>query len=265
MTLPLLGVGPTRTGGGALDPNTISGLTLYLDANDLTTLWQTEDTSTPVAASGDSVGRWLDKSTNGYVCSQSTANERPTWRNDQTGANGRGVIVTPSASGAGSDYLSGNFNSAALPGAVQETIFAVFRTVGPTGSTESIFSDGSGFQFLRWSGATQLRARIWNGTQAQSEANITAAGSTPYIACIRRDSQPHLFLSLNGGTESDVASAGNINLGTVIFATPSAQAALKHNGWIGHILTWNRNLSASERNQVGRWLAGLYGITWTDQ
>jgi hypothetical protein len=43
-------------------PNTISGCTLWLDGQDLTTLWQNTAASTPVTAVGQSVNYWTDKS-----------------------------------------------------------------------------------------------------------------------------------------------------------------------------------------------------------
>ncbi|MGD9644302.1 MAG: hypothetical protein AB7U73_01230 [Pirellulales bacterium] len=265
--LPTSGAGPSASGGGPppFVPSDLSGLTLYLDANDLATLWQTNDTSTPVTTTGQDVGRWLDKAAGVKVLTQATANERPTWQTGQSGANGRGVIVTPSAAGAGSDWLGGSVAISTLYGTSQLTSFAVCRSATPNAS-RFIVADSVGGYFLGWNaGGTQLVARAWNGTQGQSEAAINASLDTTYIVCWRRDSQPHLFISLNGGAETDVASAGNLTLQTANIAIPTVQAGFKHQGWVGHFLSWSRDLSASERNQVGNWLAALYGLTWTNQ
>ena len=113
--------------------------------------------------------------------------------------------------------------------------------------------------------ATTLFLQLWNGTAGQSQLSLTAAAATTYIICVRRSSVPTLYASLNGGAETSVASAGILVFGADTQALPCVQASTKHDGWIGHWLTYNRDLTAGERNQIGQWLAGLYGLTWTNQ
>ncbi|MBX9790180.1 MAG: hypothetical protein K2Y37_14785 [Pirellulales bacterium] len=264
--LPTTGAGSANAAGvPPFAPGDLSGLTLYLDAHDLATLWQTNDTSQPVTTLGDAVGRWLDKSANAYVLSQATAGERATWRNDQTGANGRGTFVTPSGFGAGSKWLGSTIAYSSLYTAGAFTSYIVGRSVSPA-ATQCLIADDAGLFFHRWAGATSLTARAWNGTLGQSEVvQASIAGSTPYIFQTRRDTTPNLLISANGGTETSTASAGNVSFGTAKLTIPTAQAGSKHDGWLGHVLIYSRSLTASERNQVGQWLASLYGLTWTDQ
>jgi hypothetical protein len=58
-------------------PKTISGLQLWLDAADLSTLRQSSAGTTSVALVGDPIGYWADKSGNGRHATQATAGSRP--------------------------------------------------------------------------------------------------------------------------------------------------------------------------------------------
>lgn len=53
---------------------------LILDPSDLSTLFQDSAGTTPVAADGDPVGRWNDKSGNGHDFIQATSGSRPAYR-----------------------------------------------------------------------------------------------------------------------------------------------------------------------------------------
>jgi hypothetical protein len=53
---------------------------LWLDASDLTTLFQDSAGTIPVTTDGDPVGRWNDKSGNGRNFTQSSSSQRPTYR-----------------------------------------------------------------------------------------------------------------------------------------------------------------------------------------
>lgn len=66
-----------RQGLGGFDPRTIPGLNLWLDANDSSTLWQDAAGTTPAAANNDVIGKWDDKSGNGYHVVQATAGNKP--------------------------------------------------------------------------------------------------------------------------------------------------------------------------------------------
>jgi hypothetical protein len=63
----------------AFDPLTLSP-SLWLDLSDLTTLYQTNDTSTPVTADGQTVGYVADKSGNARHATQATAGSRPLYK-----------------------------------------------------------------------------------------------------------------------------------------------------------------------------------------
>ena len=72
------------SGVSLIDPGTMDPFAWY-DPSDLTTLFQTNDTSTPVTADGQTVGRISDKSGNGHHLTQSTAGARPTYNKTSGG------------------------------------------------------------------------------------------------------------------------------------------------------------------------------------
>lgn len=68
-TIPSLPSMPTVPGlgsdaVGSFSPDQISGLQMWFDASDASTLWQNEAGTTPSVADTDPVGRWSDKSSN---------------------------------------------------------------------------------------------------------------------------------------------------------------------------------------------------------
>lgn len=60
-----------------IDPRSIPGLTLWLDASDASTLFQDSAGTTPAIANGDPVGMWADKSGSGNHATVTVENKRP--------------------------------------------------------------------------------------------------------------------------------------------------------------------------------------------
>jgi hypothetical protein len=77
-------------GGGGFSPLSISGLALWLDASDASTLFQAHTGTTPAVADGDVVGYWGDKSGNGKNAIQSVAGSKPVLKLAQK--NGRNTV-----------------------------------------------------------------------------------------------------------------------------------------------------------------------------
>jgi hypothetical protein len=85
----------------------------WLDPSDITTMWQDSAGTTPVTTLGDPVGRMLDKSGNGYIFTQATAANRPTWNQDASGyyylnfdGTNDSLLSTASVNIAGSDKVT---------------------------------------------------------------------------------------------------------------------------------------------------------------
>ena len=61
-------------------PTSISGLAMWLDGADPSTLFTDTSATTAVTADGNSIAAWRDKSTNAYLFTQATAGSRPTYK-----------------------------------------------------------------------------------------------------------------------------------------------------------------------------------------
>jgi len=93
-----MGLGGVKPIGETFSPSDLSTLIGWWDATDITTLYQTEDTSTPVTTNGQSVGRIEDKSPEGNHLTQNTALSRPTYVTS-------GIGGKPSMTFDGGDFL----------------------------------------------------------------------------------------------------------------------------------------------------------------
>lgn len=78
------------------DPSALTGINLWLDAADASTLWKDTGATTPAAANTDQIALWQDKSGSGNHVTQGTAGNRPTLATAQF--NGRNVVKFTKAS-----------------------------------------------------------------------------------------------------------------------------------------------------------------------
>jgi hypothetical protein len=79
------------SGGDTWLPSELSGLKVWYDADDLDTLYQDSAKTTPVAADGDPIGCWGDKSGNGDDVTQGTTSAKPLYK---TGIkNGKAAVL----------------------------------------------------------------------------------------------------------------------------------------------------------------------------
>jgi hypothetical protein len=104
---PLYGqLSPLKLGGSVPVPKRISGLQLWLDASDASTLFDATSGGSIVTTDGNSVARWADKSGNNKHLTQATANARPILK---TGIkNGKSILRFDGANDTMSSVLSVN-------------------------------------------------------------------------------------------------------------------------------------------------------------
>jgi hypothetical protein len=80
----------------------------WLDASDLSTMWQDAAGTVPVTAHGDPIGRWTDKSGNGYVFTQATAGNRPLLNLDAFGKYSVNYVSTDTLTSTTTINMSGS-------------------------------------------------------------------------------------------------------------------------------------------------------------
>lgn len=237
---------------------------------------QLSDGTTAVTADADPVGYWADKSGNGYHATQSTTNNRPSYR---TGVrNGRSTLRW--------DGNNDSFRVASLPLDATISVFVVaqFAVAGTAGNaTGNLFIEhspnvntNSGWTFagsdnsplvVTRTAAPILRRAIsgatnWFGTSwGIAEGRIAAAANMVAAADYWR----------NGGLQSDGSEieGGGFATGTItsgrsvtadLFIGSRNQASVFSNGDHAEILIYNRPLSDAEHASVRRYLAAKWGI-----
>lgn len=110
-------LGGNRPGtGSAFVPTDLAGLRLWLDGDDIDTLYQDTLYTVPITANGQSVAAWQDKSGNAHHVIQANAANRPTYR---TAIQNNKPIIRFD----GNDYLA---RASAVSTATRGSLYAVF-------------------------------------------------------------------------------------------------------------------------------------------
>jgi len=245
-------------------PRSISGLALWLDASDSSTLFQNSDGTTPATASSDPVGYWADRSGNGRHVTQSVSGSRPTI--SATKQNGRNALAF---NGSSQSLSIASYNAEnGLPGLTRYVV-ASMSSAGPTlltrvynGGGDSIVSTVSGeLRFFAGASAysavtstnyglltsgTNIIGSVYDGT-----AGSVAAGIKPYY---------------NGAAIPPASTTGTLPA-TLPAGTPGFWIGSNigvNSFWPGRIIeyiSYSRALGNADRQRLERYLASKYGIT----
>ena len=212
-------------------PNTISGLSLWLDA---------ADNSTFSFSSGSNVSQWRDKSgnSNNFVSSGS-----PTYSNNAVVFNGNNIFTQ-----SNSQYIiSGNYYTIFT---VQQApnvsgLGTVYRTYINSAGAQLWFRYLNGFQ---WN-VTASSGYIYDGSQTSSfigclVANTPGVGTQGYI---------------NGTAQSGNPNADNLS--NAYFSIGATYGNTEnYTGNIYEIIMFNTYVSTSQRQQVEGYLAWKWGL-----
>jgi hypothetical protein len=270
-----------------VNPTSITGLQLWLDASDPSVLFDATSGGSLVAADGG-VARWEDKSGNGRHATQATSGSRPLRKTSQQGGLG-----TLSFDGS-NDVMSLASSSATFSFLHQadSTVFLVARagtTANPNAAYVAI-ATGTGtsgspnFQLSfedrnipeeEFVANEQVRV-IVGATGADPAVNTAASGLSGWtpntyklVSVVTRPSNltasQRVAARINGGT----SGSGNTFLGTA--STGSAMADLHigstssgANYWSGNIaeiILYNSALSDANRSFVEQYLISKWAIT----
>jgi hypothetical protein len=223
----------------------------WYDPSDLTTLFQDSAGTTPVTASGQPVGKMLDKSGNGNHAVQATAAARPTY---QTSAglhwlafDGVDDTMEAPALGVSTSALSIFYSAVQSGGNVMDMIFGVENTISnrlqnytsSSGARRTAANTSSGNTFPTYgdSSVNQIAGAVWNGSNVQNYINGAASGAT---------------YSLSGSM--DLTSG-------VIYIGKSPSYSNRFTGIFRGGLLINRVLSAEEVINFSAYLAAKSGVT----
>ena len=237
-------------------PASTTSMTLRLDAASSVF----GSVSPDVAASeAGSVRRWND-SVAARAFNQSTAGNQPNYGAKLLNAN-PGIQFVSDESLTSSVALSTLVTSSAFDIAIAFRCDNVVSNNASVWLNDAVICDESGFfgLFVRLlAGVPTLYAYVWDGAAKVVSQTITL-GKT-HVAYFRKTGGSH-FLSIDGGSETSVAS-GNIATITGNFAIGNrASVNARFNGSIGELLVFNAARSSTDRNADIAYLVAKYATT----
>jgi hypothetical protein len=236
-------------GGGAFDPDSITGLTFWMKARGES------------FADNDSVTTITDFSGEGNNAGQPTAGNRPVFKT--------GIVNSQSVFrfDGSNDNVTNSVNSVG-------TVFAVVA-FDSTGAEFRSFAGADGdsgqnreawyFGLAGVANQTAFRRGI-TGNSLISAAGGTVAATTFVVLC-GRVSGSTTVAQFNNGDAAGSSTSGTALITvakTVIGAAYDSDAILDFfDGDIAELLIYSGALSDGEVDQVGDYLGDIYGITWT--
>ena len=237
------------------NPNNLAtGLTLWLDASDKTTLFQDTAGTIPVTTSGQSIAYWKDKTGfNSYI--QATSGSRPTYSPNgvlfngsqflQTlvgtglpsgAANGTYIFVTVPTDGSTSKYIEnfysiGGMNYGFLSPTTNNRAYYCGNSQGGGGTVDGVnFWNQPSICVIQLTGATSVSSGAW-----ENSVGFNAQASQPYNLAL---------------TSTSVTNVGSGSSG---YNYPFV-------GLILEILVYTTTITTSQRQQVEGYLAQKWGI-----
>jgi len=238
----------------------VPGYVLWLDGQDLSTLWQDTGGTTAVTSDNDPVKRWDDKSGNGYHVTNGTAgNDHPHYSTNDINTNPAVEFV-----GGQADSLFNTASNIVTAGGAR-SIFVAMRDGAGGGS-------GTFIQFRRT--GLNFTAQIYtsfvytDGVNAGNNATATfTAGdlSIPRVAIFRSSGSGNALRFFLEGDEKVVAHGGGsiaTETGTTGF-TIGNRTDTGGQGWtgsIGEIIVYDSELSDVDQAANVAYLTSKWGI-----
>jgi len=265
-----------------VSPTQITGLQLWLDASDASTLYGATTGGSVVAADG-TVARWEDKSGNARHMTQGTAGSRPTRKTAVQG--GRDVLRFDGSN----DFMSVASSTATFKflHSADSTVFAVLdaNTSGyaPILSTFDTGSANVGYQLDTGNGsgtADKITHRVARGETGQLTAGQTtsngflgsgfnvisvvtkpADGVAANRSSIRRNGGAAATGNTDTNTPSTANSQYNLSLATDNYLGAGSGSATFSSLDFCEIAIYNSALSDADRSLVENYLLAKWGIT----
>lgn len=239
----------------AFAPPMIANLAVWLDAADVSRMYQVSNGTTAVTASGDPVG-YVATYVGGNAV-QATTNNRPTW---QAGAqNGLPVL-----------RFDGTNDSLQIASVALVSHFALFMA-GKFTTAKPIFIEhsatantSSGFYFYGSSTYTLLVNR-GGSVCSRNASSATWAGSSFAVLDAQHAGNTDIAIAKNGAAESLSNTTNNSNLASTsataaLNIASRNQASLFSDGDLGELLIYNRRVTATECSAIRRYLGSKWGV-----
>lgn len=239
------------------DPRLLSGLTLWLDGSDASTMRQNSN-GTGVVELGSPVGFWADKSGRAHHVTQAVNNNRPTWTASQL--NG-----LPALAFDGSNDTLSRTGYTAENSLAGLTRFAIWSS-NQTSVVSRVFSGGSDFSFYLSAGsapairsfASQNNGVGWGTNLLSVPTGIHASvffGPTTSLRMFYNNQDQGAYGA--GGAIPTQTGSGTPDLS--IGSNVSVNFYVR--GYIAEYIVYNRTLSVGEMTSVHEYLRVKWGFT----
>jgi hypothetical protein len=225
-----------------------TNMIVWLDASDLTTLFQDSSLTTPVTTLGQSVGGWRDKSVNARTYTQSTTGNRGTY------TTGPCVLFNGSSQFLFSTNMPASCNN--------NDIFIVTKplTLAQNSSWRTLFrGQNADHQVIIESGTTRLGTYHNNTGGFKQFGSLTLDGSARVILEVQISSTNTYTASLNGGAFTAATSAGTADN---LYALGNFQGGTQQWGEINELIIYNGAVSASDRTLILSYLRTKWGVSF---
>ena len=237
-------------------PNTISNCGLWLDAADMSTLFQDSAGTTPVTTNAQPIGLWRDKSGTGHDFTQATSVNRVTY---DTSSKAAIQLSSPTFLQASAASLGTVSTSANL------TIIMTAST-GPSASWQIILAQwftGTTRFHLSFQSGTDLTPALYSsssGSQEKYNMSGTMAYNRTYtIGFIANGTS--LYMSFMGTSNTTTMSAALSTNPTSALTIADSRNGNLTDGKIQEIVIYPYAISTTEFQQVESYLAQKWGIT----
>ena len=239
-----------------VNPTNLTGLQLWLDASDASTLYDATTGGSLVAVDG-AIARWEDKSGNARHATQATSGNRPTRKTSVL--NGRDAILFD-----GSDDGLAVPNTFGQWGTGNWSMFMAVRT-GTSVTSKYLFSSVVLVNSLFiWSVGDDIRVRTAGGSSQTLSPNLSAATSTGVITSVIRNGTA--FTGRIGASSNTATTSSNglsfdgatVEIG--IYNEPGFRG-LPWNGHICEVIAYDSALSDTNRTIVENYLKSKWGIS----
>jgi len=254
-------------------PTDISGLQLWLDADDPRTLYSDTSGTTKATTDGTTVALWVDKSGNGRNTSQSTAASRPAIKAAFT--NGRNVLnfdgsndtLTVPSSTSTFKFLHSTASTVFI--VVQYKATGTYRSYFTTASSSAhvgyiIYTNTDNTTYLPWMAGGVGGSLV---SANQSVANYIDASQAYLVCCVSDPTNATAANRAIGYKNGTAPYKNNISTLTPSTANSTYDLAIGSEGntyfanvYIAEIVVYNALLTASQRIQVETYLNNKWGL-----
>jgi len=232
-----------------VNPASIAGLQLWLDAADSATLFDATSGGSAVAADGG-VARWEDKSGNARHATQSTAANRPARKTAIQG--GKDVLRFDGSS----KYFS--LSSTTVP--ASHTVFFVFTRATSGIHSIGLANDAEGqSRYAAWWFTDNIIYEKSNSDfSTQGTANTTTGA---FLLTTTRNATTSIAVRRNASQVASVTSGSAVTNAASGTWDRVGYNASYHNGDLCEIIAYNTALSDTDRANVESYLMSKWGIT----